>query len=538
MKRSALKNLRLYPHLKLTKEKFPRLLATRRIDRDGSEYFGAFLPETGARVLLGFINRVFKLRSCVVDIDDGLTLPCPMFYGRRCLAPCIENICDEEQYLERVELLRLFLEDRRTDLRQILTRRIEDCSDKLEFENAAERHALLLAVESLWDNGRRQYWLDTAVDTWEVVEDDMQHIFNVVTQRGRKILGSRAFTFEKTGDESAGEIAGKVFLRFYTSYVPKEIRVFKEFDGRRQIAKTLGKRFGKPVKVLIQHELTPTTKKGLIQLRCASAIKNVASTKTLKDLQRNLKKDFKLKRIPNRIEAYDVAHTSGENVVTSKVVWEEGQFLSEQNEVWQFEGASEPQAITKAIRMRFSDTETIPDLIMIDGGKGQLNAALKGVSEGFEKDLKFISAVKPPGKHHEVAYFLDESLNRIEIAHNDAFFFLTDLRDRAHDLANLAHAQARDRNNFYALAMVLPTFSEKKRRELLKIAGSIQLLREAKLQQLQSIFSADISARIVQERRSGVDAKSRVSGTLIPIRFDAEGGDAKDLQPIIPRERY
>ena len=292
------------------------------------------------------------------------------------------------------------------------------------------------------------------------------------------------------------------------------------------------------MKVSFQRYLTPTTKKGLIQLRCASAIKNVASGKTLKDLQRNLKREFKLKRIPNRIEAYDVAHISGENVVTSKVVWEEGEFLSEQNEVWQFEGASEPQAISEAIKMRFSDTGTNPDLIMVDGGKGQLNAALKGVSEDLKKDLKLISAVKPQGKHHEVAYFLDESLNRIEIAHNDTFFFLTDLRDRAHDLANLAHAQARDRNNFYALALVLPTFSEKRRREFLKIAGSIQLLREAKLQQLQSIFSADTAARIVRERRSGLDAESRVLGTHIPIRFDAEGGDAKDLQPIIPRKRY
>lgn len=538
MKRSALKNLRLYPHFKLTNEKFPRLLATRRIDRDGSEYFGAFLPETGARVLLGFINRVFKLRSCAVEIDNGLALPCPMFYSKRCLAPCIENICDQKKYLERVELLRLFLADRRSDLRQVLTMKIEACSDKMEFENAAEWHQLLIAVESLWDNGRRQYWIDTAVDTWEIVEDDTQHIFNLVTQKGRRILGSRVFIFEKTGDERVGEIAEKVFLRFYRIHVPKEIRVFKEFDGRKKIAKTLSKRFGKHVKIVIQCDLTPTTKKGLTQLRFASAIKNVASSRSLKNLQMNLKKDIKLKRIPNRIEAYDVAHTTGEYVVTSRVVWEKGQFLIDQNDVWRFDGASEPQAITEAIRSRFENTEANPDLIMIDGGKSQLNAALRGVSEDFERDFKFISAVKPQGKHHQISHFLDERLNRIEIADRDTFSFLTNLRDRAHDLANLTHGRARDKNNFYALAMVLPTFGEMQRREFLKTAGSIQLLRESKLQQLQSIFGADTAARIVQERRSGVDAKGRVLETLIPIRFDAEGGDAQDLQPISPRERH
>ena len=212
--------------------------------------------------------------------------------------------------------------------------------------------------------------------------------------------------------------------------------------------------------------------------------------------------------------------------------------MSDQNQVWQFDGVSEPQAITEAIRRRFTDSETRPDLIMIDGGKSQLNAALQGLPKVFEKEVRVISAVKPPGRHNEVAHFLDESLNRVEIMDRDTFLFLTNLRDKSHDLANLTHARARDKNHFYALALVLPTFSERHRREFLKRAGSIAFLRESNLQRLQSIFDADTATRIVEERRSGFGAKGKVSEFLVPIRFDAEGGDAKDLQPISPKERY
>ncbi len=532
MKRSAPKNLKLYPHFKLTNEKFPRLLATRKIENDKAEYFGAFLPKTGARVLLGFVNKFFKLRSCEIDIEQGLPIPCPMFYRKRCLAPCVENICDEAEYAKNVELLRFFLGNERTALKTILTKKIETFSEEFDFENAAEWRDFLLEIEGVWEGKKSQYWLDKAIDTWEIIDEDAEIILNLVTQRGRKILGSRSFLFEKNEDETVGEIAEKVLLHFYKIYVPKEIRVFTDFPNRKEIAEKLSKKFDKNVPIFIQYDLTPTTKKGLMQNKFDSVIKKINDAKNIKDIQKNIKKEFKLRKIPKRIEAYDVAHISGENVVTAKVVWEEGKFLNNQNEVWQFEDSSEPQAITDAIKMRFTGAKNLPDLVLIDGGKTQINAAIKGFATNVERRFRFISAVKPSGRHNEVSHFLDENLNRIEIADADTFFFLTNLRDKSHDLANRTHGNIRDINHFYELATLLPAFSEKERREILQKAGSIKRLKEADLKDLKSIFDAVTAKNIYGEIRRNDDLDINFAERIIPIRFDAEDGNAADLQPI------
>src|SRR5215204_1657546 len=121
----SLSNQRLYPYLKITSEKFPRLLVTRRIEDDGAEYFGAFLPETGVRFFINFLNKLFKLRTCSIEIDGSFNVPCPQFYTKRCLAPCVKNLCDEKKYLESVEFLRLFLERRKDILNEKILEKIE-----------------------------------------------------------------------------------------------------------------------------------------------------------------------------------------------------------------------------------------------------------------------------------------------------------------------------------------------------------------------------------------------------------------------------
>lgn len=539
MKRSALKNLKLYPHFKLTNEKFPRLLVTRKIENDDAEYFGAFLPKTGARVLLGFVNKLFKLRSCEIDIEKGLPIPCPMFYRKRCLAPCVKNICDEAEYAESVELLRLFLRNERSELKMILTKKIEVFSEEFDFENAAEWRDILLEVEKVWENKRSQYWLKKATDTWEIIEKGAEIIFNLVTQRGRKILGNRSFLFEKNEGETVDEITEKVFLQFYKIYVPKEIRVFKDFENRKVIAEKLSKKFDRNVQIFIQYDLTPTTKKGLMQNKFDTIIRKINDTKSIRDIQQNIKKEFKLRKIPKRIEVFDVAHISGENVITAKVVWQNGEFSADENEVWQFDELSEPQAITQAVRQRFSDTddaETLPDLLLIDGGKTQINAALKGITGNIERTFKIISAVKPPGKHNEVSHFLDENLKRIEIADENTFFFLTNLRDKSHDLANRTHGQIRDINPFYELAILLPEFSENERRAILQNAGSIKRLKESGLNELKLIFAAVTAEKIYREMKKNSNSNVNFAERIIPVRFDAGEGNAEDLQPISYRK--
>ena len=144
----------LYPHLKVTAEEFPRILATRRFEDDDAEYFGAFLPKTGVRIMMDFVNRVFRLRSCDIEIDGNFPVPCTQFYRKRCLAPCVENLCSREIYMEMAGLAKLFLSNQRGLLVRELQSRITIQAEALEFETAAEWRDILVKIENYWKIAR------------------------------------------------------------------------------------------------------------------------------------------------------------------------------------------------------------------------------------------------------------------------------------------------------------------------------------------------------------------------------------------------
>src|SRR6185369_10702036 len=144
----------LYPHLKITNELFPRVLATRRFENDNAEYFGGFVPKTSVRILIGFLNRKFRLRSCDIDIDGNFNVPCTQYYKGRCLAPCVRSLCDHERYLEMVRIVRWLLSNDREQLLSMLYEKMDNASNELDFEEAAGWRDLIESIERYWENPR------------------------------------------------------------------------------------------------------------------------------------------------------------------------------------------------------------------------------------------------------------------------------------------------------------------------------------------------------------------------------------------------
>lgn len=175
----------------------------------------------------------------------------------------------------------------------------------------------------------------------------------------------------------------------------------------------------------------------------------------------------------------------------------------------------------------------MPDLILIDGGKTQLNAALEGLKNFKDRNFKVISAVKPKGKHNKVSHFPDENLGRIETDNADMLYLLTNLRDSAHNLANLTHANIRDTNHFYKLAIFLPGFSENERRSILQKIGSIEKLKNTDKNELTKLFGKESAEQILAEVERSKGLKISFADNIIPIRFDEKDGSAEDLQPIV-----
>ena len=535
--RFSLAGLPLYPHLKLTREHFPRLLATRIIDNDDAEYFGAFLNRSAARLLIDFLNRTFRLRTCQIDIDGEFPVPCTQFYSKRCVAPCVKSLCGEDDYLKMVGLVRLFLSDERDRFDETLKGLIGEAADSLDFEKAAYLRDIGNRVTDFWRDKKLRVWLNDAVDTLVLETENGEIKVYLVTQRGRRMLGMRVFAWPNSTNEIPERALGDVISQFYKFHCPREIRISRDFPGRLELSRVLSRKFGRSVKILVvkinAHQIT--TERAMSRTKLEDSLAGLNPPAPTVEIGRQLRKIFGLDRIPVRIEAFDAAHISGSDLTAARSVWENGKFLSEQYDFWFSDQSSELETLAEFINKRLSASANLPDLILIDGGQAQLNAALNGIAEFGRQQFLMISAVKPPGKHSEISHFLTENGIRIEFdAKIDAMRILRILRDEAHDLANAVHRQSRDMSYFYELAGILPSLDERQRQKLLVNAGSIRNILKLSEEQLNTLIGKEKGSKAFEQIKAHLSAPSAIPRPyVVPIRFDDPNGEAGDLR-IIP----
>jgi excinuclease ABC subunit C len=535
-KNFSLSRQRLYPHFKLTREGFPRLLATRKIADDGAEYFGAFLPETGVRFLIDFLNKTFRLRTCDIDIDGSFDIPCTQFYRQRCVAPCVENLCDETEYAAQVALVRLFLLRDRSALEKIYLRKIEAAAEIDEFERAAELRDEWLDIERIFAATDWNFWLTDATDTFEITETKDEFFVYLVTMRGRKTLGKRTFVFEKSGKRE--EILPAILPELYRFHAPKEIRVTEDFPERFAIAEELSKRFDRKIKITFSGESAPKimTNRALGRTRYEHEFRQICRAKSFGEISGELKAIFRLPKNPARIEGFDAAHISGSDLTAAKSVWENGRFLGKEYSFWLSCENSELETLRRFIEFRFNApaAENFPDLILIDGGRAHLQAALKALENFPDRKFTVISAVKPPRRHGEIAYFLTENGAQIEFDGTDeAHRVLQILRDEAHNLSNEIHRQRREMSHFYELAAILPSVGESERRALLKTAGSLKNVLELNGKDLHGLFPPKkVNSILLDLQNYRCGNARKIEPLIVPLRYTDENGDAQDLRPL------
>ncbi len=527
----------LYPHLKITSEFFPRILATRRIDNEDAEYFGAFLTKTAVRILIDFLNRTFRLRSCDISIDGNFAVPCTQYYLKRCIAPCVASICSRENYLARVHLARLFLANERNELTNYLSRQITSSAEELNFEKAASLRDILLASEEYWQNPRLDVWLDDAVDTYQTDETLAGNFIYLVTLRNRHILGRKVFQLPKGGGLDAHQAIGHIISSFYRCHLPKEIRVSFDFEDRQKLASALSERFGRNVKInLVRPDRQQISAVRALKLaRSETELDFVAARATPRQIRGEMQRLFDLDKLPDRAEAFDVAHISGTSFAAAWSVWENGKYLTEEYGFHLSNEKSELAVIADAVRRRLEQPDRpFPDIILLDGGRSQLKATLSAIGECKRNAIVIIGAVKPRGRHSSIAYFLNSSGEQIEYdSDNPAQNVLRLLRDAAHNLSNRIHRDLRDLSYHYDLAAVLPSIDESERRKLLAAAGSLRKISHLDNSILMKLIGNERADLAVSDlKRSHSPNTKPVVPLIVPIRFDDADGDAADLIPI------
>ena len=319
-----------------------------------------------------------------------------------------------------------------------------------------QEKVILPAIENWWKNDRIQVSLDDTVDTFAVEDTPQGTAIFLVSHRNRRVLARKVFAIDREDYETSDEALSRIIDSFYLFHLPREIRVSRDFHGRKILEQKLTNRIGRPAKISV---VNPRTKginayRGLLLSHDEHELDKAKPLASPEIISAKLRRIFNLDKRPVRIEAFDVAHISGTGMVAASAVWVNGHFASELYRSHVSESNSELASLGNAVMLRLDDpTQQPPDLIVLDGGKPQLNATLRELAKTNLTSVPIIAAVKPPGKHSSIAAFLTAEGASIPFdVHSPAHAMLQLLRDEAHNLANRIHRDYREMKPFYEAA--------------------------------------------------------------------------------------
>jgi excinuclease ABC subunit C len=508
-----LKDDKQYPHLKLTNEPFPKLVITRKIERDGSSYFGPFLPAALARKTLDVVNRTFQLRTCEIEIDGKLPRPCLEYHLKRCLGPCVKGLCTPDEYREAATDVKRLLEGKNKELAADLEQRMWKFADDNKFELAAKYRDLHKTVLALGEQQKMATTADLDVDIFGYYREGPRLALQLFTMREGRVVGRREFFWEdlpEDGDFNPSEFLGEVLAQYYsTDYVPLEIHVPEDFEDRALLERALTDRRGRRVRILDPKrgqkrqlvELVETNAKIAFEQRFR--VLKPDSERVLGELQELLE----LPHFPARIESFDISNISGAENVAGIVVFENGK--PARAEYRRFiiktvqssnDFASMHEAVFRRYKRSLNEEKPLPQVVFIDGGKGQLSAAAAAMQSLDLEAITLVGLVKPPKRHNEISHLLiygreDEP---IPFDRNSlAFRLILQIREETHKTAVQYHRKRREMRDFTSELSEIPGVGERRKMKLLRQFGSIERVAKASAEELSPFVGAKTAGEIV-----------------------------------------
>jgi excinuclease ABC subunit C len=559
-----LKDDKQYPHLKLTiNEAFPRVMITRKVQRDGALYFGPFLPASLARRTIDLINRTFQLRTCDIEIDGKLPRPCLEYHIKRCLGPCVRGLCTPDEYAESVRDVRLFLEGKDRQLADEYAGRMERASEEMRYELAAKYRDLRKTVLAVSETQKMATSPERDVDIFGYYREAQRLALQLFTMREGKIVGRREFFWEDLSPDEfdPAEFLSEVLSQYYsTDYVPREIHVPVDFEDRELLERALSERRGRRVRILDPQRGEKRDMIALVEKNAQIAFEQ--RFRVLKpDMERvleELQETLELPRFPARIESFDISNISGAENVAAMVVCENGKMNRAEGRRFKIktvEGsndvASMREAVARRYRRQLDENNPLPDLVMIDGGKGQLNAAATAMRELDLEAIPMIGVVKPPRRHNEVSHLLVKGREHEPVyldSHSAVLRLIQMIRDETHRAAVTYHRKRREIRDFTSELTEIPGVGDKRKNRLLRNFGSIARIAQATPAELTPFVgrqtAEEIAAHFTRQRAlAGGDNSSSDDANApdteveempleVETRLDDPEGDAEDLQPI------
>ena len=483
-----------YPFLKLTtEEEFPRLLVARKVRDDGATYFGPFYPATAMRETLRLTRQLFPLRTCSIAIDGRLERPCIQYSIHRCNAPCT-GWETRDGYADTVRRVKSFLEGKDEDLAQTLTKEMEAAAAEMKFERAA---VLRDQIQSLNRVRERQKIIS--------VEELDQDVLGVVRQGGDacvelffvrkgRLVGQEAFFFDKVQGWADGEILSAFVSQFYGKNVtpPPEILISEEITESELVTEFLSGLARRRVHLLVPQRGTRREFVAMAEANAAIALQNhlLSRGNRVQLVQEDLQRALGLAGLPNRIEGYDISHIQGTEQVGSLVVWENGGMKKDDYKRYKIKtvtGADDFASLREVLTRRFSraleEGGVLPDLVLIDGGRGQLNVGATVLAELGLDDIPVVSLAK----QQEEVYRTDSLDPLVLDPTAPALQTLQKVRDEAHRFAITYNKTLRGKRTLQSVLDTIPGVGPTIRTSLLKTLGSARRVREASVAELAAV---------------------------------------------------
>lgn len=513
-----LKDDKFYPFIKITvNDDYPRVFVTRRFAKDGSKYFGPYTNGSAVYETLDLIYKIFPLRNCKLVIKENgeKVRPCLNYHIKKCLGPCGGHISKEE-YGKMINDIIDILSGKETYITKMLKSDMEKAAEELEFEKAASLRDKILSINAIAEKQKIFKTMEGDEDFINIEQDEKDSCIQVFFSRDGKVIGREHFIFENTANESIGEIIEDFIGSFYggTAKIPKTIYV-PQIDNFDLMEEYLTIKRGAKVWIKLPQK---GQKKEMLEM-----VKNNAritlekfKDKYLKDKEINrislleLQGLLELEECPQRIEAYDISNIQGVDSVGTMIVFEEGRAKNSDYRRFKIKtvkGANDYDSMREILTRRFNHGldeikaiqqrdlklsagkfSTFPDLIMMDGGKGQVNVALE-VLQSLNIDIPVCGLVKDD--KHQTRGIIYNNNELIINKGSNLMQLIRRIQDEVHRFAITYHRSLRDKRTLHSVLDDIPYVGEKRRRALLVKFGSINNIKKASMQELLETQSID-----------------------------------------------
>jgi excinuclease ABC subunit C len=534
-----LKDDKHYPYLRIdVQNDWPRVEIARRVHNDGARYFGPYASASSVRTTLSIVKKLFPWRSCTKAITGTDPRPCLDYFIHRCIAPCTAY-CTREEYDEVIRQTVLFLEGKTSEVVKSLKRQMMDASEKLEYERAALIRDQLQAVERVAERQFVERIRPTDEDVFGLARDPSQACVQVFFVRGTQMVGRDFFTLDGVAEEQDADVLGAFLKQFYESavYVPKFVVVPMEVPESALIEEWLSERRGSRVTIVVAQR---GTRRRMTEMAAENAresldmlrVRWLADSDKTQTALVELADELDLPSLPRRIECYDISNIQGTSSVASMVVFLDGKPRPQEYRRFRIksvEGANDFASMAEVLRRRFARfkrsavesngrevasleevvphgvTEeeytlegwnALPDLLIVDGGKGQLSAALDVMRD---MGLKHVP-VAGLAKQNEELFVQDHSEPIVLPRTSQGLYLVQRIRDEAHRFAITYHRQVRSKSGMQSALDGIPGVGPKRKRALLRKFGSLKNIREAPVEEIATTvgFTSTLAEKVKQ----------------------------------------